>query len=232
MRRTAAAGLLVIMTMACASAPHRLAAAAHVDHIMLGVRDLEEGIAEFQRLTSVTPRRGGRHPGRGTENALVSLGDNTYLEIIAPQREGTDDESFLADLRALPHLTPVGWAVGVNDVAAMRSRLARAGMKPSDPAEGSRRTPTGEVLRWVTFGVEGSDASPFFIRWDPSTVHPSRSAPGGCALRTLALADPEAAAITHLLAAAGMPMPVRPSARTEIEVTLTCNSRDVTFRRP
>jgi len=218
--------------MSCASAPHEPAAAAHVDHIMLGVRDLDEGMAEFQRLTSVTPQRGGRHPGRGTENALVSLGDNTYLEIIAPQREGKGDESFLADLRALPHLTPVGWAARVDDVAAMRSQLARAGVKPSEPAAGSRQTPDGALLRWVTFGVEGSDASPFFIRWDPATVHPSRSAPTGCVLRTLALADPEAGTIAHLLAAAGLTLPVRPSKRTEIDVTLTCNSHDVTFRRP
>jgi hypothetical protein len=55
-----------------------------IDHVILGINDLERGVREFESKTGVAPKRGGEHPGRGTQNALVSLGDGRYLEILAP----------------------------------------------------------------------------------------------------------------------------------------------------
>src|SRR5688572_3845719 len=69
------------------SAP--VAPLAQFDHLVIAVRSLEEGVAEFERLTGIKAGPGGRHPGRGTENALVSLGGGKYLEIIAPQAGAT-----------------------------------------------------------------------------------------------------------------------------------------------
>ena len=60
---------------------------AHMDHLMVAIRSLPDGIAEFERMTGIKAVVGGKHPGRGTENALVSLGDGSYLEIIAPQAD-------------------------------------------------------------------------------------------------------------------------------------------------
>lgn len=53
---------------------------------------------------------GGSHPGVGIRNALLSLGDGAYLEIIAPDPKQAPGElgSFLAKLRAM---RPVGWAL-------------------------------------------------------------------------------------------------------------------------
>jgi hypothetical protein len=66
-----------------------LAPRSQFDHLVVGIRSLPEGIAEFESLTGIKPGVGGKHPDRGTENALVSLGGGGYLEIIAPQPGAT-----------------------------------------------------------------------------------------------------------------------------------------------
>jgi hypothetical protein len=47
---------------------------AAIDHLIVGIADLEEGIRLFAELAGVMAERGGRHPSLGTHNALLSLG--------------------------------------------------------------------------------------------------------------------------------------------------------------
>ena len=75
---------------------------AQFDHLVVGIRSLAEGTGQLIRLLDVAPALGGTHPGRGTENALVSLGPGEYLEIIAPRAEarlsvGLEDPQDLID---------------------------------------------------------------------------------------------------------------------------------------
>ena len=57
-----------------------------LDHVIIGCNDLDAGIRFVQERTGVRAVPGGVHPDRGTSNALLSLGDRQYLEIMAPIR--------------------------------------------------------------------------------------------------------------------------------------------------
>src|SRR6516164_3280980 len=105
---------------------------AMLDHLLLGCSDLDQGIAFVEEHTGVKPATGGVHPGRGTRNALLSLGELHYLEVIAPDPAQTAAPKVRADLPAmLQHLsspTLVDWAVHTTDIAAVAERLRKAGI--------------------------------------------------------------------------------------------------------
>jgi len=216
MKRVAIFIMLVLLT-ACASTPPP----PHVDHVMLGIADLDRGIRELESLTGVRAVYGGEHPDRGTHNALVSLGSDTYIEIIAP-RAGATVSPDLAGLAKLEHLTPVGWAVG-----ASREQVERAGVKTTAPRAGSRKQPSGDVLHWETFGLaQPLDNAPFFIRWRDPAKHPAKTSPGGCSLGGIEFDDPKAEELTHVIRALGLDFPVS-SGPAAMRVTLQCGTRTV-----
>src|SRR5215471_3436881 len=97
-----------------------------LDHILLGVDDLDHGVEWVQERSGVRAIFGGVHPGRGTRNALLSLGPRRYLEIIAPdpQQQLEGPAQPLAAMRE-PRL--FNWAVHTNDVAAADKRAVAAG---------------------------------------------------------------------------------------------------------
>jgi hypothetical protein len=52
-----------------------------LDHILLGCSDLDRGMAFVEKHTGIPAAFGGVHPGRGTRNALLSLGEPTHMEL-------------------------------------------------------------------------------------------------------------------------------------------------------
>jgi hypothetical protein len=198
--------------------------------LVVAIRSLDEGVAQFRALTGVTAGVGGKHPGRGTENALVALGGGSYVEIIAPQKDAklsADDEP----MRKLARLTIVDWAVRVIDVDEALGSLRRAGFTTSPPQPGARLTPSGERLDWMTFGLAGThvENAPFFIRWSPNTRHPSTTAPGGCVLEGLVVHGPSADRLAAVLQALGVSSVTLGSGPSKIEAALTCGSKRATL---
>ncbi len=169
-----------------------------LDHILLGCNDLEHGIAFVEQHTGVRAASGGVHPGRGTQNALLSLGTRRYLEIIAPDPQQTSSSSELpAKLKKLSEPRLVGWAAHPGDLQVLAADLARAGVAAEGPTPGSRKRPDGSVLHWKTVNLK-DDANgmlPFFIEWSADSPHPSSDAPSGCQLLRFELLSPDPAAL-------------------------------------
>jgi hypothetical protein len=201
-----------------------------IDHVILGIDDLQKGIAELERATGVRAELGGAHPGRGTRNALISLGGNHYLEILAPNPEDPGVAKAREELAGLTSLKPIGWAARSEDLAALQQRLRGQGVETSEIQPGARDRPDGSRLAWKTLGIDSTlGLLPFFIAWDRETKHPSTTSPGGCRLTGFFLEDPAPDALRKTLRGAGLDIEVRKGREQRIRLALSCPSGDVEF---
>ncbi len=171
-----------------------------LDHILLGCNDLDHGIAFVEERTGVRAAFGGVHPGRGTQNALLSLGESRYLEIIAPDPKQASVQQFSVITKLIePQL--IGWAAHPGDLEAFAKKLREAGVAFKGPTAGSRARPDGRVLHWKTLNLSDDRHGllPFFIEWSADSLHPSADAPSGCSLARFGAFSPEADELTKLV---------------------------------
>ncbi len=200
-------------------------ATSAVDHLLLGVADLERGIAWVERMTGVKAVIGGSHPGVGTRNALVSLGGRQYLEIIAPDPAQTAYH-FQIDVRTLTEPRLITWAAVTTDINAIAKKAREAGHQIFGPRDGSRARPDGKVLKWKTlgvlnkFGLQGVEPIPFFIEWAADSLHPSQDSPKGCELQSFEIEYPEPAGVTQLLTDLGIEAKVRQATNVRLTAML------------
>jgi len=195
---------------------------ALLDHILLGCSDLDRGIAWVEESTGVRAAIGGVHPGRGTRNALLSLGERRYLEIIAPDPAQSEIARF-PQLRSMTDPRLVGWAVRPPDIAAVAKLLRENQIAFAGPDDGSRKRPDGRVLNWKTINLadDRHGLLPFFIEWSADSVHPSKDAPAHCTLDYFEImsADPEELAST--LKRIGLDFPVQRSDKARLHALIT-----------
>ncbi len=182
-----------------------------LDHIILGCNDLDRGIAFVEDHTGVRAAFGGVHPGRGTQNALLSLGERRYLEIMAPdpaQPDATDP--LLLYLKKLSEPQIVGWAAHPGDLGSFAKKIRDAGVAFKGPSPGSRKRPDGRVLSWknLTLKDDRGGLLPFFIEWSADSKHPSEDAPRGCRLDSFAAVSPNSDGLLQVLKTLGVEMSV------------------------
>lgn len=103
---------------------------AGIDHLLIGVRDLEAAAERYRRLGfTLTPR--GRHQAKNTGNYCIMFGAD-YLELKGVVDPDAPDEGFLAQLAMRGEgLVGVAFAGPADDAAAARWRAA--GVEASAP---------------------------------------------------------------------------------------------------
>ena len=196
-----------------------------VDHLVYATPDLALGVDELVQLLGVRATPGGQHPGLGTRNALVALGPDSYIEIVAPDPEqpapstprwfGIDD---------LEHSKLVTWAAKGTDLEQLRATAVRNGIPLGAVARGGRRRPDGVELSWQLTDPRASVADgivPFFIDWGQSP-HPAQSAAKGAALVALRAEHPDALDVQRMLQLLGLPLTVGPATSAALIATIDC----------
>ena len=147
-----------------------------VDHVLIAVVDLAEAGHEFEAKHGLTSIEGGRHPGWGTANRIVPLGES-YLELVAvvdrDEAAESDFGRWVAAVDAESGSRPFAWALRTNDLDRIAQRLGLI------IESGSRVTPEGQVLRWRAASLDEPAAEPslpFFIEWAEGSAFPGRAA--------------------------------------------------------
>jgi hypothetical protein len=199
-----------------------------LDHLVYAAPNLDEAIGAIERQLGVRPAYGGRHAGGLTHNALLSLGEGSYLEIIAP----VDDTSVNVDLpfglAAITKPRVVAWAMSVEDLDALVESAKKRGYDPGPVGDGARELPDGSSLKWRLAFKRPPAADglvPFFIQWK-SEPHPSATSPSGCTFVSLRAEHPEPASVQAVLDALAVKMPVDQGAAPRLIATLdTPNGR-------
>ena len=190
-----------------------------IDHLVWYAADLAAGEKQFTGWDAA-PAFGGAHPGQGTRNSVLSVGDATYVEILArdpAQTGGTLDR----EIAALKGAGLYHWAVGGVDLAELAARARHAGVDASAVVSGGRHLPDGSWLSWSLVGIRrhGFGALvPFFIDFRGS--HPASTAPRGGSFTGIELFSPRAQQLSDLFGKLALDIPISQRDKPGITATI------------
>jgi Glyoxalase-like domain len=193
----------------------------NIDHIVWFTPDLAAGERYFAQALDAAPVFGGVHTGDGTCNSLLSLGDASYLEILA-RDPGQPASNRSGELRDLTSQGLYHWAVSGVDLDDIVARSRHVGATAGAISEGGRRRPDGSWLGWRVLGLAGHPYGglvPFFIDWGESR-HPARTAPRGGTLTSVELVHPQAEGLQGFLDGLGLAIPVSRGGRPAMRATI------------
>jgi catechol 2,3-dioxygenase-like lactoylglutathione lyase family enzyme len=136
-----------------------------IDHIMICVPDLDRGIDAYTRVGfAIYP--GGAHTGRATHNA-IAFNQDDYLELLSLRESDAVVPPGTSDARLAEFLARGGGfryvAVQSDDLAADVAAMRGRGVDVSDPADGARRSPSGQELRWQAASLGPRNPLPIFF---------------------------------------------------------------------
>lgn len=154
------------------------------DHFVVGVRDLDAAVGRYRQL-GFDVRPGGKHVGRGTQNAIIRFGLD-YIELISTYDDGEALASRLSGQELVAFLREregglLGYALATSNIED-EEKLFAEGDLATKPFAMQRELPDGNRLAWRLV-VPGNSSWrrpwPFFIQWEtPDEQRLSWEGPG------------------------------------------------------
>src|SRR5258708_24120342 len=120
-----------------------------IDHIIIGVHDLEEAALVFSQKLGLAVSGGGKHPKGGTANRIIVIGD-TYIELIAVDARAEAQQSMLERLDMQKGC--LNFVLTSNDLQAGSAAIRTRDIMTIGPESGSLTIsvePSHAVLRHV-----------------------------------------------------------------------------------
>lgn len=204
-----------------------------VDHIVWACPELDAGIAELEALTGVRAQPGGRHPGLGTHNALLHLGNRSYLEIVAPdplQQGGRWSRS----LEKLAGPCLLHWVIQRPNLRDYTEGLKGLVGGDNEVVRVSRRHPRLGMLEWDLLMLPKHAYGclvPFLIDWGGSP-HPTALLEHRCTLESVRITSPELADVMKIAAWLGMDADFAGGDEPKLEFRIDTPKGEITLDTP
>ena len=203
-----------------------------LDHLVYYAADLDDGLAALEAKLGTAPAKGGSHPGFGTCNALLSLGENAYLEVLAPdpKQEGAAQTAWLESLPEGRNM--LTWVMRTHEIDRIGEAARQAGAAIGKRLKGSRTAPDGTLIEWHLTEPQAmpfDGCVPFLIDWG-STPHPAKTNPRGGTLTGFSIEHPRAVELHKIFAAMGVDVEISEAEEAAIVVTIEGRFGPVTLR--
>jgi hypothetical protein len=196
---------------------------ARIDHIVYATPDLDREVDRLANTLGVRATTGGQHLGRGSRNALISLGPTYYLEILAPDpAQPPPEKSHWAGFDTLRAPKIVTWVANATDLEKLSAEAAQQGIKLGKVNPGGRKRPDGVVLTWKLTDLSTAVADrivPGFIDWG-ETPHPARSSAQGARLVDFRAEHPNPEPVQKMLKQLGIDLPVQTGPQPALIATI------------
>ena len=197
-----------------------------IDHIVYCVHDLDQAILDFKSLLGVSPIFGGYHTTQGTKNALLNLGNQCYLELLAIDlsNESVKGDRWMGiDMLSQPQITR--WALKSVDLESDSEIINRYNPSMGRIEGGSRKTSNGDTLKWgiaMPLASPEIEVIPFMTDWSESGIHPTDSLEDMCRVIDISLGHSEPARIEAILKQLSVDMDVTQSKNASIKIKIEC----------
>lgn len=209
----------------------------HIDHIVIGAANLDQGAAYVTQTLGVEMPKGGEHPLMGTHNLLMQLGGNTFIEVIAinpdappperPRWYGLDDPTVFNSLQESPRL--LTWVLNTSNISALpeSSSFNFGAATPVTRGNLSWNFAIPDDGRLLAGGV-----IPYVMQWHVAP-HPAAQMPDlNCRLKSVEISHPYSSWMNNILSeanASGLAVIHQSSPNTtpELRVNLTTPNGDV-----
>lgn len=202
-----------------------------LDHFIVAVPDVLAASRAVADGLGVEPAFGGAHPDHGTCNALLSLGQGRYLELIGRDPQARAPGALARRAAAVEGAEVWGFALACDDLPELARRAPSLNLRATEPFDGSRLTAQGDVLRWQLLGLSCETLGglvPFAIDW-LDTPHPSGTAPQGASLESWHVAHPDPDAVQTLYRGLGLDVCVQFGLRPAIVIVVAHGARRMTL---
>ncbi len=195
-----------------------------IDHIVYCTHDLSQGIDHIESLIGVKATYGGRHLKRGTHNANIKIGTNSYLEILAPDPDNQDIKAprwMGIDLIDKPKITR--WAIKSNNINNHSEILRNYNPEYGIIQLGERALADGAILKWSLtdpLNTPEVEAMPFLLDWKKS-IHPTLHMNQLCSITSIGLNHPEPEHLGLFINKLELNIPIIKSKFRAITITLS-----------
>lgn len=117
--------------------------------------------------------------GLGTHNALLSIGNSIYLEILAPDPSLPTPERGRWLAASYDSSALATWVLRTEEIEKLQASAWQQGVQIGEVEAGQRAKADGRMLSWKLtdpYALPLGGAVPFLINWGPSK-HPATVAP-------------------------------------------------------